>query len=131
VTAGEQQPAVPRQPRPSRRVIRAARPRPRATRKYQALLTALPSGDSDGQPSLPWPAVRAVVRARDHRTSSRRLFTALVSTEDGAEPAHSRVIATMVVLGSQPDDCLGIGDSFTLWRGADVARGVITRRLFT
>jgi hypothetical protein len=34
------------------------------------------------------------------------------------------------VLGRSPADCLSVGDSFTLWRGYDVARGIITRRLF-
>ncbi len=106
---------------------------PRATRTYQALVTQLSApGSGDGQVPMPWSAIRAVVRARDHRTHDGRLFTALVSTQDGtAQPANSQVIATMVVVGRHPDDCLGIGDAFTLWRGADMARGVITRRLFT
>jgi hypothetical protein len=34
----------------------------------------------------------------------------------------------MVGFGPSPDDCLDVGDDFTLGR-ADVARGVITRRL--
>jgi hypothetical protein len=104
----------------------------RATRKYQALLTLPSAGGGDAQAPLPWPAMRAVVRARDHSTREGRLLSALVTTEDGPGQAGiSHVIATMVVIGPHPDDCLGIGDSFTLWRGTDLARGVITRRLFT
>ena len=61
-----------------------------------------------------------------------RLFTALVSTHDGTEqPGNQQVSATMVVVGRRHDDCLGAGDAFNVWRGADMARGVITRRLFT
>jgi hypothetical protein len=56
----------------------------------------------------------------------------VVGHQDGAErPENSNVIATIVVIGWQPDASLGVGDPFTLWRGADVASGVITRRLFT
>jgi len=59
-------------------------------------------------------------------------LSALVTTQDGAElPENSNVIATIVVIGWQPDESLGIGDPFALWRGGDVASGVITRRLFT
>jgi hypothetical protein len=73
-----------------------------------------------------------VVRARDHRTRDGRLFPALVTTQDGAgQRENSNVIATIVVVGQQPDESLGVGDPFTLWRGGDVASGVITRRLFT
>jgi hypothetical protein len=107
-------------------------PECRTTRKYQALLTLPPAATREALAPLPWPAMRAVVRARDHRTRAGRLLTALVTTEDGpAQPGNSHVIATMVVVGPHPDDCLEIGDSFTLWRGIDLARGVITRRLFT
>jgi hypothetical protein len=36
----------------------------------------------------------------------------------------------MVVTGRDLGSCLSVGDRFTLWRGTDVARGVITQRLF-
>jgi hypothetical protein len=36
----------------------------------------------------------------------------------------------MVVVGPRPAEYPEIGDEFTLWRGADVAHGVITNRLF-
>lgn len=131
--AGEPGPPAPGQRQRRRGSIRPRRPQPWATRKYQALLTPLPCADGGGvRAAWPWSARRAVVRARDHRTRDGRLLTALVTTEDGTEqPLNSHVIATMVVVGSHPDDCLGIGDAFTLWRGADVVSGVITRQLFT
>ncbi len=101
----------------------------RATRRYQALLDLpAPAGISDG---VPWPTWRAVVRARHHQTNGDGLFSALVSCPEGAaSPTCSYEIVTMVVVGDSPADYLGIGDEFDLWRGADVAHGVITRRLF-
>jgi hypothetical protein len=122
-----------RQRKSSQGGTRPRKPERRAARKYQALVTPLPpAGTGQVMAPLPWSAMRAVVRARDHRTSDGRLFTALITSQDEAEQAGtSQVIATMDVVGPHPDDCLGVGDSFTLWRGDDLARGVITRRLFT
>jgi hypothetical protein len=133
VAARLREPSAPRQPRRGHGGTRPGQPEPRASRRYQALVTPLPpAGSGDVRAPLPWSAMRAVVRARDHRTRDGRLFTALVTTQDGADqPGNSPVIATMEVVGPHPDDCLGVGDSFTLWRGDDLARGVITRRLFT
>lgn len=132
VAVGQREPSASRQRRHRPTVTRLRLPQSRATCKYQALLTPLPLAEGSGAQALPWSPMRAVVRARDHQTHDGRLLTALVTTEDGTgQPASSPVIATMVVLGSHPDDCLGIGDPFTLWRGADMVRGVITRRLFT
>jgi hypothetical protein len=122
-----------RQRTPGQVGTRPRQPERRATRKYQALVTPLPqAGSRDAEVPLPWSAISAVVRAQDHSTGDGRLFTALVTSQDATEqPGNSQVMATMVVVGPHPDDCLGIGDSFTLWRGADLARGVITWRQFT
>jgi hypothetical protein len=111
---------------------RPRRPERWAARKYQALVMPLPpAGSSDAKAPLPWSAMRAVVRAQDHRTRDGRLFTALVTSWGGPQqPGNTHVIATMDVVGPHPDDCLAVGDSFTLWRGDDLASGVITRRLF-
>lgn len=116
---------------------RTRQPERQATRKYQTLLAPLPqSGDDAQTPALPWAPLRAVVRAPSHRTRGGQLLTALVTAQDetGQDektlPASSKVIATMVVVGLHPDECLSVGDTFTLWRGADIASGVITRRLF-
>jgi hypothetical protein len=111
--------------------MRRARPEIRKTRKFQAVLTLLPGADGTEPARLAWPAWRAVVRARDHATRAGQLFTALVSSEDGVPPpGQSNVTVTMVVVGASPDNSLDIGDAFTLWRGRDIARGVITRRLY-
>ncbi|MGH3305204.1 MAG: hypothetical protein ACRDOK_26760, partial [Streptosporangiaceae bacterium] len=61
------------------------------------------------------------------------LFSALVAGWDA--PASGRAggaqaLATIVAFGSQPADCLPVGGTFALWRGRDVARGVVTRRIF-
>jgi len=110
--------------RPSRQEIRQ-------TRKFQAVLTLLPVADGAEPPSLTWPAWRAVVRAPAHGTRAVKLSTALISADDGGpQPGPPNVVVTMVVVGPSPDDCLDIGDAFTLWRGRDIARGVISRRLY-
>jgi hypothetical protein len=102
-----------------------------ARTKYQALLTMLPPDVDEPKPVLSWPAVRGVVGARDHSTGDGQLLSALVTTQDGGVPrGDSHLTVTLVVVGPHPDDCLGVGDSFMLWRGTDIARGTITRRLF-
>jgi len=102
----------------------------RTTRKFQAVLTLLPAADGAEPASLAWPAWRAVVRARDHATRAGQVLTALVSADDEPPPGQSNVVVTIVVVGASPDNCLDVGDPFTLWRGRDIARGVISRRLY-
>ncbi len=103
----------------------------RATRSYRALLELPAPADGETQDCVPWPTWRAVVRARHHETHGGGLFSALVSgPEAAAAPTDSHVVVTMVVVGDNPADFLGIGDEFDLWRGADVAHGVITWRNF-
>lgn len=108
---------------------RPDQPAPRQTFTYQALVTLLPPGDGSPPAEQRWQSWRAVVRASDHQTRAARILAALVSAQDDAVPGRSRIV-TMVVTGRDPAGCLGIGDRFTLWRGTDVASGVITRRLF-
>jgi hypothetical protein len=108
-----------------------ARQDARTTRKFQAVLTLLPAADGAEPAALAWPVWRAVVRARDHATRAGQVFTALVSADDGGPPpGQSSVVVTIVVVGASPDNCLDVGDPFTLWRGRDIARGVISGRLF-
>ena len=114
----------------ARGTSRRARQETRKTRKFQAVLTLLPVADGAEPLQLTWPAWRAAVRARDHAIRAGRLCTALISADGGPPPGQSNVVVTMVVVGASPDDCLDIGDAFTLWRGRDIARGVISRRLY-
>ena len=37
---------------------------------------------------------------------------------------------TAVVLGDDAADYLAVGDEFALWRGRDIGRGLVTRRVF-
>ncbi len=98
--------------------------------KYQALVTLLDQ-DGSGHPApLPGPTCRMVVRAQDQQTHATRLFSALVSTTGDPVPNDSHVIVTVTVLGDEAGECLSAGDGFTLWRGHDLGRGVVTRRVF-
>jgi hypothetical protein len=120
-----------RRPRaPSPRSARTDAPRKRY--KYQARLTLLPPAGTGPGASLTGPAFRAVVRARHHQTRCGQVFSALVTTHDhGPLAPDSATIVTVAVLGYDADDYLAAGDSFTLWHGRDIARGVVTRRIFT
>jgi hypothetical protein len=40
------------------------------------------------------------------------------------------VVLTVTVLGDGAAECLAAGSDFTLWRGSDIGRGVVTRRVF-
>jgi hypothetical protein len=98
--------------------------------KYQALVTLL-GRDGNGHPApLPGPTSRMVVRTEDQQTHATRLFSALVSAS--GEPVHgdSHVIVLVTVLGDDAGDYLAAGKDFTLWRGHDIGRGVVTRRVF-
>jgi hypothetical protein len=98
--------------------------------KYQALVKLL-SQDSSGQPvALPAPTCRMVVRAQHRDTHATRLFSALVSTNEEGTPGDPHIIATVTVLGDDAGDCLAAGEEFVLWRGSDMGRGVVTRRVF-
>ena len=51
--------------------------------KYQTLVTLAPAHDGGPQAELPGPTCRMVVRARHRETHAAKMFSALVSTEDG------------------------------------------------
>jgi tellurite resistance protein TehA-like permease len=110
------------------------RPAPAGSRtrcKFQATLTFLPVPAQARPAAVTWPAWRAVLSATRGGIGDGQLLTALVASQDGAgAPVASHPIVTLIVVGQNPADCLGVGDAFTLWRGYDVASGVITRRLF-
>ncbi len=40
------------------------------------------------------------------------------------------MIVTIVLVGDDPREYFEAGDSFALWLGSDLGRGVVTRRLF-
>jgi len=98
--------------------------------KYQALVRLLPQEGSEQLAALPGAACRAVVRAEDQQTHATRLYSALVSAIEDRVPGDAHVIVTVTVLGDDAGDCLATGEDFTLWRGQDIGRGVVTRRVF-
>lgn len=100
--------------------------------KFQALLTLDASGGSEPVPVPPGQIRRMVVRGQHHETHDDQFFSALV-TNNGDEPGwlgHDHAIMTIVLTGDDPDEYFGIGAPFALWLGSDIARGVVTRRLF-
>jgi hypothetical protein len=98
--------------------------------KYSALVKLNePSATGTDPPSLETGA-RVAVRARHHETGSSKLFSALITLiHDSSAQADRSIPLTLTVVGSDVPDYLVAGDSFILWRGHDIGRGVISRRL--
>lgn len=101
--------------------------------KYQATVTLTPRL-AGKDTALPGPACRMVLRASHRETHANQLFSALVSSGDGllqtVASTGSQVVVTLVVLGDTAGEYLAPGEEFDLWRGRNVAHGVITRRIF-
>lgn len=99
--------------------------------KFQASVTLLPQPGVTRPPVLPAPACRVVVRAAQPGTAGSRLFSALITPGQDTVPGDEwHTVLTVTVLGDGADECLAAGRDFTLWRGGDVGRGVVTRRVF-
>jgi hypothetical protein len=98
--------------------------------KYEAMVTLNPPQADPADPALPSPACRAVVRASHRETHRSKLFSALVRSSDGELPPDSGLRVTMVVLGDDVSDYLTTGETFALFRGGEVGRGTVTRRVF-
>jgi tellurite resistance protein TehA-like permease len=100
---------------------------------FEALITIAP-GASSSAPA-PGPDWRGVIRAAadGHDGTSPGLFSALVASWDprsSGRAGAAQALATIVVFGPQPAECLPVGGSFALWRGRDLGQGVVTRRIF-
>ena len=99
--------------------------------KFQAIVTLLPPPGAAEPAVLPGPVCRLVVRATQPGSDASRLFSALVSPGHDTVRADNRhVVLTVTVLGDGAAECLAAGSDFTLWRGSDIGRGVVTRRVF-
>jgi hypothetical protein len=108
--------------------------------KFQGLVTLRPGGSGEllGRPRGPAEELppgqlhRMVVRGEHHRTHDTCFFSALVASNgDGSEVCGSDHAVVQVQLAAdRPRDYFDIGDHFTLWRGHDLAEGVVTRQLF-
>jgi hypothetical protein len=108
---------------------------PAGMRRYtfEALVSIPPPGANPAGP-VPGPDWHGVIRARaDGDGGPPGLFSALVSGWDlhaSRRGGDAQALATIVAFGSEPAVCLPVGGTFALWRGQDVARGVVTRRIF-
>jgi hypothetical protein len=92
-------------------------------------VTLVPPPAGDPEATLLSPVCRVVVRARHPDTHRSKLFSALVTCDDSLQPGKPGMV-TVVVLGGDADDYLPPGEHFALLRGADVARGTVTSRVF-
>jgi hypothetical protein len=101
--------------------------------KFQALVTLCPPGSGGHEAVRPGPTRRLVVRARHHETHRSKLFSALITTNDGSplQPGNDDMIVTMLLLGDDAGNYLGPGDHFTLWLGSDIGHGIVSRRMFS
>jgi len=100
--------------------------------KFQALLKLGKAGQNGTAAVTAGRTQRALVRATPQPGAGSVFFPALVTSYgDGAEwlPA-GEMLVTIVVRGEHPRDYLEVGESFSLWRGQDVASGVVTRHLY-
>ena len=97
--------------------------------KFQAFVT-LPS---EGEAALPPGKIqRMTIRGERHGTHGSHFFSALVANQgDSAEwIGANHAIVTVTLAGDNPVEYFSAGDHFALWRGHDIADGVVTRRLF-
>jgi len=94
--------------------------------KFQAMVKPM-GGRHDAPVESDAVARRMVVRAETSPAHGSQMFSALVSGEGNL---GGYTIVTLRLTGDEVGDYLGVGEHFCLWLGADVAEGVITRRLF-
>jgi hypothetical protein len=102
--------------------------------KYQALVRFAPHDGGSPEAATPRGLTsRMVVRARHHDTGSCKLFSALIipgDIESAFRLDDEESILRLEVLGEDVADYLAPGEQFDLWRGGNVAHGVVCRRLF-
>jgi tellurite resistance protein TehA-like permease len=128
-------PRTPTRPRTRTRPHQPGPGHPAGMRRYtfEALVSIPPPGANPAAP-VPGPDWHGVIRARaDGDGGPPGLFSALVSGWDlhaSRRGGDAQALATIVAFGSEPAVCLPVGGTFALWRGQDVARGVVTRRIF-
>ncbi len=99
--------------------------------KFQAVVTLLPPPGAAEPAVLPGAGLPAGGPGHPARLGPIRLLSALVSPGQDTVAADNRhVVLTVTVLGDGAAECLAAGSDFTLWRGSDIGRGVVTRRVF-
>ena len=72
-----------------------------------------------------------MVRAHHHESHRDKIFAALIdaTSEEPLRSADHSIQLTMTVTGDDVRDYFEPGDTFVLWRGHEIGRGVISRRL--
>jgi hypothetical protein len=101
--------------------------------RYQAVITLYPPQRGGLRDSLPPQARCLVVRAHDPGTHRSKLFSSVVTADDGRplRPGdHGRVVI-MQVNGDDAHQYVHTGDHFDLWFGSEVGHGVVSRRMVT
>lgn len=101
--------------------------------KFRALLTLAPADPADpaGQ-ARQSPSGTHSLMVRSGRPGQRRCFPAAIYRLDERplKPGDSGVLATIEIADDDAGTILGPGQRITLWNGADVGHGVISRRVF-
>ena len=99
--------------------------------KYQALITLYAAQQGGLQNSLPAPARCLVVRAHDQSSHRSKLFSSVLTAEDGRplQPGDCGRIVIMQVNGDDATQYVHAGDRFELWLGHDVGHGIVSRRM--
>jgi hypothetical protein len=111
------------------RRVAAAGPGSMTRYKFQAIVKLLPAGREALAPGQS--PTHAVIRAADHHGPSGGQYTGLIlSWEPSPVVGADEAIAVVVAYGPDPAACLPIGGTFALWRGADLAIGTVTGRVF-
>ena len=97
--------------------------------KFQALVT--PDQGGDARAKLSSGSHRMVLRTENSETHRTQVFSALVDGEDDGPfgPGKTQLMVTLRDIGDDVTDYLDIGSHFSLWLGADVGQGIVTRRL--
>jgi hypothetical protein len=100
--------------------------------KYQALVTLYPPQPGGLETSLPAQTRCLVVRAEDQQTHQSKLFSSVVTADDGRplRPGDACRVVTMQVNGDDAGEYVHPGEEFSLWFGTDVGRGVVSRQMF-
>jgi hypothetical protein len=99
--------------------------------KFRALISLETAAHGGPVDDLPSATVSLVLRGHREDWPRTKIFTALLSTDDG-EPLHAGDNHRTVTFSTSDTNALdffGPGGRFDLWQGHDLGHGTVTRRL--